>query len=687
MDLAQVVAVFGLVAQRADRGTKGAVDAESFEKAFASLAMAPSAEKLKSGEVALDTGAFLAVNDIAPTAIPPSAHFALPMAPVSKEMIFRETAPDVEIDIIGNEVSMTSEMSQSQNAYSPQNPFEKGRVELGSPVKPIDLKGEPEKILELPITIESARFAAKDPIEGQPTGANTVLTDSAAPVAQATVSVSLAKFAATSENSGSLQIRNFVHGSEHPAQPKTSGNNFHAANAQGDSQRSIVPKSAPEMTAQAGQNPTDQDQVSEKVVRTTSFTEIKAEPAAVLAVGQAAKDAKIEEMPRPMGSPKPDPAIPFSTSGNSSSDKIHGLTESNTLENRPQNYTMPLRTAPTAPEITRPVIETEPSVGQQSTAPKAPEPVVDAFEAPGRDQKPAPVSPQIISRPREDVAVAVEKPSAPVAAPEKSPLPVNSQVPTVPVPQTPMQTRFENTGTPPAELQAAPGPRSVVETGKGIYDVRVTKEDAGNNVAAPMRSAEPPFAVAVAQVDIASHRSARDLTLESEALALSQTNSASLSPKAMEAVAKAPPAIVPGDVVKLSEQLRAGARMDRFPVEIALDPPELGQVRMMLQTNESGTTLVIMADRPETADLMRRHAAFLHDAFAQEGRGELNLQFGSHANQGESGEKRALGGASGEGRNTDGRALADADVPVSERSITERHRQIGQMSKTLNLTL
>ena len=53
---------------------------------------------------------------------------------------------------------------------------------------------------------------------------------------------------------------------------------------------------------------------------------------------------------------------------------------------------------------------------------------------------------------------------------------------------------------------------------------------------------------------------------------------------------------------------------------------------MVLQTSEATTTLLIIADRPETAELMRRHANFLHEAFAQEGKGGLNLQFGTSSN-------------------------------------------------------
>jgi flagellar hook-length control protein FliK len=93
------------------------------------------------------------------------------------------------------------------------------------------------------------------------------------------------------------------------------------------------------------------------------------------------------------------------------------------------------------------------------------------------------------------------------------------------------------------------------------------------------------------------------------------------------------PSLAHENALKVAEQLRAPLRMDRFPVEIALDPPELGQVRMTLHISETGTTMVITADRPETAELMRRYAQDLHNAFAKEGHGSLNLQFGPNGQE------------------------------------------------------
>jgi flagellar hook-length control protein FliK len=54
-------------------------------------------------------------------------------------------------------------------------------------------------------------------------------------------------------------------------------------------------------------------------------------------------------------------------------------------------------------------------------------------------------------------------------------------------------------------------------------------------------------------------------------------------------------------------------------VELALDPPELGRVRLSLVDVGGALTLSISAERPETADLMRRNLALLAEEFLREG--------------------------------------------------------------------
>ncbi|MFD3191731.1 flagellar hook-length control protein FliK [Sedimentitalea sp. HM32M-2] len=65
------------------------------------------------------------------------------------------------------------------------------------------------------------------------------------------------------------------------------------------------------------------------------------------------------------------------------------------------------------------------------------------------------------------------------------------------------------------------------------------------------------------------------------------------------------------------------------PVEISLNPQELGRVRMALTTSETGVTVVIQSERPETLDLMRRHIDQLAQEFQQLGYENTSFQFGN----------------------------------------------------------
>ena len=163
------------------------------------------------------------------------------------------------------------------------------------------------------------------------------------------------------------------------------------------------------------------------------------------------------------------------------------------------------------------------------------------------------------------------------------------------------------------------------------YDVR----EMGPNSVVGVNQTTNMMPVAVAQNVPIAERSLKDTGQVDGDFSISTPISSDIqsnTSRSPDAISRGAVTPLPQEVLKIAEQLRAGARMDRYPLEIALDPPELGQVRMVLQTSEATTTLLIIADRPETAELMRRHANFLHEAFAQEGKGGLNLQFGTSSN-------------------------------------------------------
>lgn len=64
------------------------------------------------------------------------------------------------------------------------------------------------------------------------------------------------------------------------------------------------------------------------------------------------------------------------------------------------------------------------------------------------------------------------------------------------------------------------------------------------------------------------------------------------------------------------------------PIEIALNPPELGRVRMVLNASEAGMVVQVLTDRTDTLDLMRRNIDDLGRALTDLGYEDLSFAFG-----------------------------------------------------------
>jgi hypothetical protein len=61
--------------------------------------------------------------------------------------------------------------------------------------------------------------------------------------------------------------------------------------------------------------------------------------------------------------------------------------------------------------------------------------------------------------------------------------------------------------------------------------------------------------------------------------------------------------------------------------DILLDPQDLGRVRLSLEGNEAGLVVTVIADRAETADLLRRNADLLLAEFRDAGYANLSFSF------------------------------------------------------------
>ena len=68
-------------------------------------------------------------------------------------------------------------------------------------------------------------------------------------------------------------------------------------------------------------------------------------------------------------------------------------------------------------------------------------------------------------------------------------------------------------------------------------------------------------------------------------------------------------------------------------VELSLNPEELGRVRVSLSIQDGGVSVTILADRPETADLMRRHVDQLAEEFRSLGFDTVDFSFDKDSSQ------------------------------------------------------
>lgn len=85
-------------------------------------------------------------------------------------------------------------------------------------------------------------------------------------------------------------------------------------------------------------------------------------------------------------------------------------------------------------------------------------------------------------------------------------------------------------------------------------------------------------------------------------------------------------------------------------VEVSLNPQELGQVKMRVVTSETGITMIIQTERPETGDLMRRHINELAEEFRRMGYENISFEFsGGQTGGGQSGENEQGSSAQADG--------------------------------------
>ena len=183
------------------------------------------------------------------------------------------------------------------------------------------------------------------------------------------------------------------------------------------------------------------------------------------------------------------------------------------------------------------------------------------------------------------------------------------------------------------------------------FDTRMESQTPAANTenATPkIKSAPPVAAQMIAASQVAQQTVAKEktdilsLTTESfEVLATSDARSVSSTPGAgLASILNRPdtPTMIARQMV---ESLQ---KAPDKPVEIALNPKELGRVRMSISSAEAGITVNVVAERPETLDLMRRNIEQLAREFVDLGYTNMEFAFaqgesseGSSGSEGQSG--------------------------------------------------
>ena len=79
---------------------------------------------------------------------------------------------------------------------------------------------------------------------------------------------------------------------------------------------------------------------------------------------------------------------------------------------------------------------------------------------------------------------------------------------------------------------------------------------------------------------------------------------------------------------------QAAVSLQDHPVELILNPEELGRVRLTLQAGDGVMAVAVAVERPETLDLLRRHIDLLADQLREIGYEKISFDFANDSNPG-----------------------------------------------------
>ncbi|WP_323776058.1 flagellar hook-length control protein FliK [Leisingera sp.] len=117
-----------------------------------------------------------------------------------------------------------------------------------------------------------------------------------------------------------------------------------------------------------------------------------------------------------------------------------------------------------------------------------------------------------------------------------------------------------------------------------------------------------------------------------------------------------------------AQMAEAFAAKGEQKVEVSLNPQELGKVKMRVVASETGITIIIQTERPETGDLVRRHIHELAEEFRRLGYEDISFEFsGGQAGAGRPDDDAdGDSGRSGETAETRGADATDASDAATQ---------------------
>lgn len=190
----------------------------------------------------------------------------------------------------------------------------------------------------------------------------------------------------------------------------------------------------------------------------------------------------------------------------------------------------------------------------------------------------------------------------------------------VPPPEASPTNRHPGPSTPPAVSER-------VQDGKGdVQDVSHPRAapDARHPTSAP---GDPPAANRLPFADDTGSGQVRDMTAALPGSPVrADAGAAPAAPPAHQAAATPP-----GAHPVASQLVDAVLRQPDKPLEITLNPDELGRIRLSVTTTEAATAISVVADRPETLDLIRRHLDQLTLEFRRAGLGQVGIDLGQNS--------------------------------------------------------